>query len=229
MLTLIHGDHLTASRAKLMELKSDAKDKEIREISGKKLDSNALVQALTSSSLFGGEILVIIEGFIGNAKKREKAFSNLLAQIIASAKETDIILYEDKEIEKGTLSKLGSALRPFLFKLPSVIFQFLDSIAPGNAKTSLTLLSQVISQEVPEVVFALLVRRVRQLIMLKDGVTPPGMQSWQVGRLTSQAQHFTIEQLVVMHTSLLDIDTAIKTGSSPFVLTQRIEQLLISL
>ncbi len=229
MLTLIHGDHLTASRSKLTELKAAAQDKELRELPGKKLDPNALVQALESSSMFGGDTLVIIEGFISNAKKREKLFGTLLAQILAASKHTDIILYEDKEVEKGTLAKIGTNARTFLFKLPTVIFQFLDSIMPGNAKTSLTLLAQVISQEVPEVVFALLVRRVRHLMMLKDRVTPPGMQSWQAGRLTSQAQHFTMEQLVVMHTSLLDIDTAIKTGTSPFVLTQRIEQLLISL
>lgn len=229
MLYLIHGDNTEAARNKLLELKVAAKDKEIRTLSGKRMDPNATVQALESSSLFGGDVLVVVEGFISSAKKREKAFGTTLSQLITAAASIDVVLYEEKEVEKGTLTKLGPKCEVFLYKTPVVIFQFLDSIRPGNAKISLTLFAQVIAREPAEIVFALLIRRVRQLMELSDGLTPDGLQGWQADRLTSQARHFTIEQLVVMHTSLLDIDIAIKTGSSPFTLAQRIEQVLISL
>lgn len=229
MLYLIHGDNTEAARNKLLELKAAAKTKEIRTLNGKRMDPNATVQALESSSLFGGDVLVVVEGFISSAKKREKAFGIILAQLLAAATTIDVVLYEEKEVEKGTLTKLGSKGEIFLFKTPVVIFQFLDSIRPGNAKTSLTLFTQVLTREPAEIVFALLVRRVRQLMVLADGLVPDGLQGWQADRLTSQARHFTIDELVVMHTSLLDIDIAIKTGSSPFTLAQRIEQILITL
>lgn len=229
MLYLIHGDQTEAARAKLVELKDQAKNKEIREINGKRLDGTMLVQALESSSLFGSDVFVVIEGFISNAKKREKSFAATLAQITEAGKSADIVLYEEKEVEKSTLTKLGAQCVAFLYKTPVVIFQFLDSLRPGNAATSLAYLSQVVENEAAEIVFALLIRRVRQLIQLKDGVIPEGLQEWQAGRLTSQARHFTIEQLVRMHKRLLVIDIAVKSSSSPFSLTQQLEQLIINL
>lgn len=229
MLYLIHGDNIEAARNKLLELKTAAKNKEVRTLNGKRMDPNATVQALESSSLFGGDVLVIVEGFISTAKKREKSFGIILSQLVAAAKTIDVVLYEEKEVEKGTLAKLGDNTEIYLYKIPVVIFQFLDSLRPGNAKTSLTLFAQVAAHEPAEIVFALLIRRIRHLMELSDGLIPEGLQGWQADRLTSQARHFTIDKLVVMHTSLLDIDIAVKTGSSPFTLAQRIEQVLISL
>lgn len=229
MLYLIHGDQPEVARAKLVELKNQATNKEIREINGKRLDSTMLIQALESSSLFGSDVLVVIEGFISNAKKREKSYAAVLGQIIQASANADIILYEEKEVEKTTLTKLGTQCRAFLYKTPVVIFQFLDSLRPGNAASSLSSFSQVVENEAAEIVFALLVRRVRQLIQLKDGVTPEGLQEWQAGRLTSQARHFTIEQLVRMHKRLLVIDIAVKSSASPFSLAQQLEQLIINL
>lgn len=229
MLYLIHGDQTEAARAKLVELKNHAKNKEVREINGKRLDGTMLAQAMESSSLFGSDVFVVIEGFISNAKKREKSFAATLSQIVEAGKNADIVLYEEKEVEKSTLTKLGAQCTAFLYKTPVVIFQFLDSLRPGNAATSLSYFAQVVENDVPEIVFTLLVRRVRQLIQLKDGIIPEGLQEWQAGRLTSQARHFTIEQLVRMHKRLLAIDIAVKSSASPFTLTQQLEQLIINL
>lgn len=229
MLYLIHGDNTEAARAKLLEIKAAAKNKEIRELNGKHMDPNATVQAVESSSLFGGDVMVIIENFISSAKKREKIFTRTLTQLITAAETVDIVLYEEKEVEKATLTKLGPKCQAMLFKTPVVIFQFLDGLRPGNAKASLLLFETVIAREPAEIVFVLMVRRVRQLMELVDHIVPDGLQGWQADRLTSQARHFTIDKLVAMHKSLLDADIAIKTGSSPFTLAQRIEQVLISL
>lgn len=227
MFILIHGNELESTRAKLLELKHENRAKEIRELNGKKLDPTTLTQALASLSLFGSHVLVVIEGFLGSAKKREKAFGTVLVQLQEAAVSQDIILVEDKEIDKATVAKLGSQAKVWLFKTPVVLFQFLDTLASGNAAHSLDLFHKVIQDEPAEIIFALLVRRVRQLIQLKDGVSPKTLQSWQVGRLTSQARHFTMEQLVDMHSNLLHMDIAIKTGNSPFTLTHQLEEFII--
>lgn len=229
MLYLIHGDQPEASRSKLVELKAAAKTKEIREVDARRIEPALLIQALESSSLFGGDLLVVIEGFIGSAKKREKAFVATLTKILEASKQTDIVLYEEKEVDKTTIAKLGSGTEVFLYKTPVILFQFLDSLRPGNAKTSLGLFTQTVAHEAAEVIFVLMVRRVRQLIQLADTVTPEGLQGWQASRLTSQARHFTMEQLVAMHKDLLEIDIAIKTGVTPFTLSQLLEQFIIKL
>lgn len=209
MLTLIHGDNLESSRNKLVELKHGYK--EVRELNGKKLDPTELAQALSSSSLFGNDVIVVIEGFLTNAKKQ----LTLLEQ-----PSVDIILYEQKEIDKATVAKLGSQTKIFLFKLPVVLFQFLDTL-------SLPILEQTLKTEPAEVVFALLVRRIRELIQIKDGITPEKLQAWQASRLTNQARRFTMDELIAMHTKLVHIDIAIKTGASPFTLTQHLEQFIV--
>ncbi len=229
MLYVLHGDQPESARKKLTELKAAVKNREVREIDGKHIDPTSLVVALESSSLFGTDVCVIIEGFISSAKKREKAFASTLSKILDASSSADIILYEEKEIDKTTLAKLGSAASVFLFKTPVILFQFLDSLRPGNAKTTLAYFSDTVAHEAAEVVFVLIVRRVRQLIQLADHITPDGLQSWQAGRLTAQARHFTIEQLVAMHEELLAIDIAIKTGATPFTLAQLLEQFIIKL
>lgn len=216
MLTLIHGDNQLISRNKLVELKHGYK--EVRELNGKKLDSTELAQALSSSSLFGNDVVVVIEGFLTNAKKREKAFAEVLTTILGAS--ANVILYEGKEIDKATAAKLGSGAKQLLFKTPVVLFQFLDTL-------TLPLLQQTLKTEPAEIVFMLTLRRVRQLIQIKDNVTPDGLQSWQLGRLTNQARNFTMDELIAMHTKLVSIDIAIKTGTSPFTLTQHLEQFIL--
>lgn len=229
MLYLLHGDEPEALRKKLSELKADAKNKEVREVDGKHIDPTSLTQALESSSLFGGDVLIVIEGFISNAKKREKSFAATLTKIVEASKTADIILYEEKEVDKTTQAKLDPRVSTVLCKTPVVLFTFLDSLRPGNARVSLASFTETVAHEPAEIVFVLIVRRVRQLIQLSDGVTPEGLQGWQAGRLTAQARHFTIDKLVAMHESLLNIDIAIKTGTSPFTLSQLLEQFIIKL
>lgn len=228
MLYLIHGDQLESSRAKLSELKSQP-GIEIRELNGKRLDITALTQALESSSLFGSTVMVVIERYLTNAKKREKYYAKNLAVLLEACTTVDIILYEEKEIDKATVTKLGSKAKVFLFKTPVVLFQFLDSLAPNNAKHSLVLYHDVVGREPAEIVFSMICRRVRQLIQCRDNVVPDGLKDWQLARLTNQAGIFTMDKLVAMHANLLDVDIAIKSGSSPFTLGQHLEQFLISL
>lgn len=229
MLHLIHGDDVEKTRHTLSSIKSNTKNKEIREVDGKHLDENMLVQSLESPSLFGGDICIIIERYLTYAKKREKSYSRIVDRIVRASSEYDVILYEEKEIDTSTIQKLGKYANVTLHKTPVVLFQFLDAVMPGNTKQSLTLLERTTLHEPPEIVFSLLVKRTRQLMECKDGFTPGGVASWQEVRLTNQARQFTMEQLIAMHTQLLNADIATKTGSTPFTLTQLLEQIILSL
>ena len=72
MITLLHGDHTLASRNELNRLKDAASNKEIRVLDGRALELSTLVQSLESSSLFGGDTLVIIERLFGKIGKFPK-------------------------------------------------------------------------------------------------------------------------------------------------------------
>lgn len=231
MMTLLHGNNIVASRAKLIERIDEARrqGKEIRQLDGKILDGPVLTQAVESSSLFGGNVLVVIDGLLIKLGKKEKLAVQLIDILKRSEGAIDIILWEEKEIGKTLTALLGSKCSVELFKTPVVIFQFLDSIAPGRISELLGLFHQALELDAAELIFALLVRRVRQLIQLRDNVVPEGLQGWQAGRLTSQAKFFTMDRLLIMEKRLLEIDISIKTGTSPFPLAQQLELFFIDI
>lgn len=228
MIVLLHGDNVEASRVELLQMIAAAKGKEIRELQGRFLEPGQLIQALESSSLFGGETLVVIENLFGKLGRKVKLIESLAAILLRSSETTDVVLWEDKELSPTVIKSLGHATI-HVFKIPAVIFQLLDGLRPDRARTLIPLFQQVIANQPVEITYTLLVRRVRQLIQLADAVTPEGLAPWQQTRLTAQARLFTMDELISMHTKLLDMDIAIKTGASPFSLAQLIEQFLISL
>lgn len=197
MITLIHGDDIEASRAEFMRLKGNASV-----LDGKLLDATQLAQS--AASLFGEEIY--IERLLSKQPK-------LVLHV-----PSDAVLWEDKEISAAVIKKLSNPTVK-LFKLPVLLFQFLDTF-------SLALYQKL---DNPELVHFMLAKRVRQLIQIRDGVVPEGLQGWQASRLTRQAKVFTMERLLSMYKKLLEIEFSVKNGSSPFTLSELTEQFLLEL
>ena len=225
MITLLHGDNIEASRAELNRLKSTLTGKEVRELDGKHLDSASLTQALESSSLFGGETVVVIENLFSGLGKKLTLVKEYAKKM--SSAQIDVILWEDKEIGKTAIDNLGKNVTARIFKIPVIIFKFLDGLKPNNALPIISLFEQLVHTDAPELVFSMIVRRIRQLIQLRDNVTPDGLQSWQAQGLTNQARLFTMDKLLDMHKKLLEIEYSIKSGASPFTMQQHIEQFLV--
>ena len=231
MIILLHGDNTTASRQELMRRVEEAKKsgKEIRKLDGNATDAPGLTQAIQSASLFGGSVFVVIEGLLAKFGKKEKQAGELTDIIKKSVDSADIILLEGKLIGKTLTGLLGEKSEVQIFQTPVVIFKFLDAIGPGRSASSISLLREALALDHSELIFSLLVRRVRQLNMLRDGVTPDGLQGWQAGRLTTQAKSFTMDRLLAMEKRLLAIDISIKDGSSPFSLVQQLELFFVDL
>lgn len=229
MLHLLHGDHLEISRRRLNELKVAVSGRELRQLDGRILDETALVQAVTSDSLFSGQITVIIENLFGRLGRKTKLIEKLAQTIVSASGQTDIIIWEDREVGTTVVKNLGPKAKIEVFKFPVVIFQFLDSLKPGGFKQSLDLFTQVLESDPPELVFVMLVKRVRQLVMLADGVKPADLQSWQAGRLTTQARAFNIEKLLALHKGLLSLEYKYKTGATPFNLQELIDQWIMEI
>ena len=91
------------------------------------------------------------------------------------------------------------------------------------------LLHQSLKASAPEAIFYLLHRRISDLIKAKDAPQGLKLAPWQTSRLTSQAKHFTLDRLLNLHVQLLQIDTSIKTGTSPIPLDHALELFLSEL
>lgn len=228
MITILHGDYIEASRNELHRLREKAVGKEVRVLDGRGADALSLTQITQSSSLFGTDTLVILERVFGKLGRQTKKIEEF-ASIILNAQGVDCIIWEEKELGSSTVKLFGTQASVRLFKLPVLIFQLLDGVRPGNAAQLLSIYAKIKDQDAPELVHSLLVKRVRQLIQIADGIVPEGLAPWQQNRLTMQSKSFTMDQLLAMHALLHDSEARIKTGMSPFSMAEHIEQFFITL
>lgn len=221
MITVIHGDNLEASRTALLGHRRSRPSSEIRMLEGTNVTPETIRLAGTSMSLFGGDILLVVENFFArNAKQRKLVATSVevLRQLDGSI---DIILWEPKKLTPAQLKSLGT-IREEVYQLPLVLFQFLDSCQPRSGRPALTLLEQTLSRNPPELVFAMLLRRVRQLLFLKLHVPGDAMSPWQQSRLTSQSNFFTMEKLASWLVRLGRIESDWKSGSTLIPLSTNI-------
>lgn len=224
---ILHGDNMVASRKVLNQNIKQAKTKgnETLRFNGKKLTLNELQQALESKSLFGTERLIIVENLLSSSpsKTRTDLFNYLKKNFFVN-----LILWEGKEIKR--LAEFKKA-KIQLFKLPPTIFQFLDSLTPGEGKTSLSFLHLCLKQGSAEMVFYMLARQLRLLIMAADlgkkGLT--SLHPFQQEKIARQAKKFTLSQLLSLHQQLLKIDWQQKTGQAPMPLSSQLDLLIASL
>jgi hypothetical protein len=228
MVRLIHGDNIEESRKEFVRAKNEARGRELRDLTDFASDENALRQGLESHSLFGTDLLVVFENALSHFGRKEKALGEFLA-IIQENSHSDILFWEGKELSKGILTKLGTSTQLQLFKLPVVLFTFLDSIAPKNPRVLIDVYRKTILTNDPYFVFTMVIRRVHDLICIAEGVPSDSAQAWQMGRLTKQAKLFTIEKLLSMQRNLLALDISNKSGNSALLLQSSLELFLATL
>lgn len=228
MITLLHGDNIEASRIELNSLRDKLKkEKEIITFDGKSLDLTLLIQATESESLFGNQKCIIIERLFLGLNARSKQAVNVANLLVKT--DADIIIWDEKLLTPAQIKLLGTNIQIREFSIPKTIFQFLDSIKPGNVKQMLFLFEQSQATNAIELLFFMIVKRVRYLIILKDNKIIPGLQSWQAARLTTQAKFFTMDKLLFMHKKLLEIDYSIKSGNSAYDYKDNLELFLVEI
>lgn len=254
MITLIHGDDTAASRKHFTELKQNNPD--AASVEGQTITLTDLTQILEGGGLFTEEKTVFIEQLIAK-KKNTSEFKPILAYISNPSLAAKIVLWENKELEKASLSQLKGA-QVKLYKLPQSLFLFLDSFKPNSGQQLITLFHQTIETVEVEAVFAMLVRQIRILLALHpdanksrhpeliSGSTESQaemlnqvqhdnsqidevkrLQDWQRSKLKTQAQQFTLNQLLTIFCQLFVMEKKNKTGTLPHTLVSSIDILLL--
>lgn len=214
MVTVLHGENTIASRKVLIEKIKLFQERggEIIRLDGRKVDLTEIKQACEAGSLFGNNRLVVVENFFNRPKNSQKNeienyFKNLLPQ-------TNIICWEEKQLTPSQLNKLPPHSEVYLFKIEPIIFKFLDCLRPGNNRLMLTLLKRCYQVESVEMIFYMICRQVRILILANDlgkrGLD--GMAFWMQNKFFYQSRNFSLEKLLDIHSQLVRIDYEQKTG-----------------
>lgn len=229
MILLLHGDNTVASQGKIDQLRLDVPKEQYYPYEAKSLAIETLVQTLSSSSLFGPEKkLVVINNPLGN--------KTILEQIPAPSEEITLVFCEQKKLTPSQIKSFKSqfsSLTDLEFKSDNAIFTFVESIKPGDLR-SVDILEKQLGNEAAEVIFTMLVRQFRLLLLSRNNSKsgPDDWQklsSWQLGKISSQAKAFSPEQLRKAYVELEKLDYQNKTGQLPYSLMEGIKFFLIQL
>jgi DNA polymerase III delta subunit len=87
----------------------------------------------------------------------------------------------------------------------------------------LSLLAEYAKTEVPEIIFAMIVRQFRLML------NPLDLAPWQLARIKSQASHFSPQKLKQIYKDLLRLDYEQKSGLAPLDLKGSLELFLLAL
>lgn len=225
MIILLHGDNQILSRNKLSFYISQAKEKKTEIIirDGSKLTLEEARNILESSSFFGGDRLSVWENFLSSTKSKDK--DKILNYLKQSSVNVELILWEGKAVKDQKEIKFDKIE---FFKIPSLLFKFLDLFRPETKQRCLTEFEKLLKSDGEEMIFHMLVRQIRLLLMVSDNYFDD-IAFWQKGKMILQAKSFKKGQLLKIYQNLLAIDHDQKTSQTIEPLSARLEVLISSL
>lgn len=208
MITLLHGENTAASRNRFQQLQDEAIGTVISLDLSSQMGSDPLA-ALQATGLFSETQFAAIENAI-STKSLEKLIPYGLS---------DAVFWEGKKLtptQITSFSKIFPKGTVLEFKVDQVVFKFVESIRPGNTREMVTLFHQYLKTDVPEIIFTMIVRQFRFLILAstneKNGPEEWLKASWQKAKLAAQAKAFSPTVLREKYQQLNDIDFRNKTG-----------------
>lgn len=230
MLTIIHGDDITASRNFFTSERNKYSEKII--LDGTNLTITDISQALSGNGLFGDQQTIFIDELISK-RKPSKELDEIIA-MLTKEQTASIFIWESKDLTAKQLAPFKN-ITIKQFKIPTIVFAFLDNISPNNKKL-LTLFHQLLATEDANFALFMLQRQVRLLLSLHPDVTTSEskqsiseikrLQPWQKTKLQKQAKLFSLDKLLELHNQLYQIELNQKTGKLSVSLEQQLDFLL---
>lgn len=221
---ILHGEDHIQSRKRLSEIVDAAKELnwDIEQVNWK---ASKLVDLLTlsrSQNLLSLGQLIVVENFFASNKKAGEIIKELVR-----TPEAVFVFWEGKSINGNTLRSVSKNFVIQEFKIPVAIFNFLNSVYPGNTKNSLRELKNL-NNSPAEFLLIMLARHIRQLIWVKEDPGSLKLQDWQIKNLARQADKFTIDSLLNIHARLLDLDRKNKKSQLPEDLSSSLDLVIAS-
>lgn len=229
MITLIHGDDISASRSYYKSLQG----KQVQTFDGEKVTIGELTESLQSLGLFGNENQICFENFFSK-RKTSRDMTAILSLIETYDADTTFILWESKQLTKKTTESISHATIKS-FPLPKSLFSFLDSIKPQNKTKMLMLYHETLEYTPPEMILFMITKQIRILLAFHDTKASLTIDEvvriapWQKQKLTLQANLFTTAQLLKLHAHIFDLDVKSKSGGLSLPLAQTIDFFLASI
>jgi DNA polymerase III delta subunit len=207
-IVVVYGEDEARARARYHQIIQGVKKKEWEVVSLTSKGNFSLAEKLTSTSLFSDRVLYTLE----NLNKLALSELKWLAKN-SDNYEGSLLIFHKGNIPPATRAAFPKSAKYEKFEVPQVLFTFLDSFYPGNSKRALGLFEELLGKEAQELVVAMLARHLRDLYWVMEGASGMNIQSWRLGKLKSQANKFTKENLRDTIEELSNIDYQSKSGT----------------
>lgn len=227
MLTIVCGEDSVSSYNYYSSLKKTFQDKnyEIHDINSADLE-NINKWMGESQSLFKQNKVF----FTVNVNKRLSRKLNLkinrVVEKLIKDKTVEVITWEE-ELSSRELKfpKVSGTVRYLIkeFKPSQNIFKLQDALYPGNLKSFLSILNQLTETVDENFVFIMLIRHLRNLLLVKTGQGNSKLQSWQIAKLKYQASKWPLDKLINFYDTFHKIDFSQKTSTNPYSLKKSLD------
>lgn len=195
---LLQGNDELTIRQRLSELKSKAKAKGF---------SIRYLPTPSLGSLFETKTLFILEGSTKLSKTDQKWLSFNLQQ-----KSLYLIAVVPGVSETKLLTEIDNNLKVERYDLPKIIFNWLESFYPHNAKACIKLFHQLLSGTPVEYLFNLLSRHLVNLYWAKRDPATINQAPWKLAKLKQQSQKYKPGDLKAIIQQLAETDLLVKTS-----------------
>lgn len=219
-ITIIHGQDTTASRNRFKKIVQAVRARGW-EVSGVILGKLSLEEQLTTNSLFSGESLFVIDNIKKLAKKDLEWVSKN-----HQGYEGNLLSWYEGDIPAMGLKMWPKEARVEKFDLPKELFVFLESLYPGNSRSSLKLFHSLLGHEHEQFIFIMVARHFRDLYWVTQDKDSMGAPPWRAGKLERQAERFTVGQIKKVINLLAACDIATKTSKQSLI--QSLDLIIVS-
>jgi DNA polymerase III delta subunit len=214
MLTVICGEDSVASFEYFNRLVNDYRSKnwQVQPL------ATALIPHLLTTAqepgLFASEIIYTCERLNRSVARRKGDV--MMEALTAISRDPTIHLLDWEEGVAAREVKLAAIATMKEFKPSNNVFQLLDACIPRNHLQFLSILNKVTNVKNEMLIYILLQRHVRSLVLTATTGSPGAVAPWARAKLYSQAKQWGSDSLIAFYSKLLDIDTSLKSGRNPY-------------
>jgi len=218
---IYHGDDEFQSRRQLANALEDFS--QVEHFKSREITPENLTKA--SGGLFDqGNKALVLEKFFSLGKNQFKETENYLEKLSDSI---DFFIWEGKRLYPNQLKKISAKKKVREFKLPNTIFKLLDSIGKENHRKLLNFLQGSFQTHPPQLIFYLIQKRLRKMILAKVKSSDLKGAGWQKRNLYNQVEKIPLDLITNWYTDSVKIEWKNKTGQLGRDLDQELVNLMV--
>lgn len=231
---VLHGDDMVRSRQRATEIIQTVRSPAltiIRATIKKPQDALALMHQ-PQDTLFAETVGYCFDNLLSATFATKQ--KELITQVITALEQQPwCICWEGKTLSPTQLKQL-TAFQIAAFPITNTLFQLLESLrpqpTPHHQTQTLHLLQTTLQHHDVHLLFAMLVRHFRQLLIVKTGAqTIDNIHPYARSKLTTQATSFTVPQLTTAVQKLATLEQQLKSSHLGLSLEQSLALFFLEL